>query len=115
MALYRTLPIYRYAYRLVLIIFETTRNFSREYKYTLGQDIKKDSLELIRNIYRSNKYQDKVIYLDGFLDNLEILRLQIRLACDLKIISIRKQAQIIELMDNIGRQASGWRKHSHNN
>lgn len=104
------MPIYRDAYRLVLKVFETTRDFSKEYKYSLGQDIKRDSLELIRNIYRANKYREKAIYLDNFLDNLEILRLQIRLACDLKIISIKKQAEIIELMDGVGRQANGWKK-----
>ena len=110
MALYHTLPIYRDSYRLILKIFEATRDWPREYKYTLGQDIKRDGLELIRLIYRANKHQEKQGCLESLLDNLEIIKLQIRLASDLKIIPIKKQAEIIEMMDAVGRQANGWKK-----
>ena len=55
MALYYDLPVYRDVYRLILKIFEYTRDFPREYKYTLGQDIKHDSIVLVRSIYRANK------------------------------------------------------------
>ena len=55
MALYCDLPVYRDTYRLILKIFEYTKDFSREYKYTLGQDMKRDALQLVRSIYRANK------------------------------------------------------------
>ena len=35
MALYYDLPVYKDVYRLILKIFEYTKDFSREYKYTL--------------------------------------------------------------------------------
>ena len=41
MALYNHLPVYKASYDLLVKIFELTRNFSREYKYTLGESIKK--------------------------------------------------------------------------
>ena len=44
MALYYDLPVYKDVYRLILKIFEYTKDFSREYKYTLGQDLKCDSI-----------------------------------------------------------------------
>jgi hypothetical protein len=31
-------------YKLVLKIFEVTQKFTREYKYTLGQDMKRDAM-----------------------------------------------------------------------
>jgi hypothetical protein len=43
MALYYDLPVYRDTYQLILKIFECTKDFSKEYKYTLGQDLKKDA------------------------------------------------------------------------
>ena len=55
MALYYDLPVYRDTYRLILKIFEYTKDFSREYKYTLGQDMKRDALQLVRSIYRASK------------------------------------------------------------
>ena len=55
MALYYDLPVYRDTYKLILKIFECTKDFSKEYKYTLGQDMKRDALQLVRSIYRANK------------------------------------------------------------
>jgi hypothetical protein len=43
MALYYDLPVYRDTYQLILKIFECTKDFSKEYKYTLGQDLKKNA------------------------------------------------------------------------
>ena len=44
-ALYYDLPVYRDTYQLVLKVFECTRDFSKAYKYTLGQDMKRDALQ----------------------------------------------------------------------
>ena len=67
MALYYELPVYNDTYKLILMIFEYTKDFSREYKYTLGQDMKRDALQLVRGIYRANKAAKKDIslYSDG--------------------------------------------------
>ncbi len=37
------------------MLFRYTKEFPREYKYTLGQDIKHDSIEMVMSIYRANK------------------------------------------------------------
>jgi hypothetical protein len=79
MALYDELPVYRDVYKLILMMFECTKDFSKEYKYTLGQDMKRDALQLVRNIYRANKSANKKEYLESFLDNFELLKLEIRL------------------------------------
>ncbi len=112
MALYYDLPVYQDVYRLILKLFEITRDFPREYKYTLGQDIKRDGIVLVRSIYRANKAKDKTEYLERFLDDFEILKLEVRLCVDLKVLSMKKQAELSALMDGIGRQITGWRNAS---
>ena len=42
-------------YKLILLIFEYTKDFPKEYKYTLGQGLKRDGVNLVRSIYRANK------------------------------------------------------------
>ena len=59
MALYTDLPVYRDTYQLILKVFEYTREFSKEYKYTLGQDMKRDAPGLVRGIYRANKMTNR--------------------------------------------------------
>ncbi|MFH1563554.1 MAG: four helix bundle protein [Nitrospirota bacterium] len=110
MALYYDLPVYRDTYKLILKIFEFTKDFSKEYKYTLGQDMKRDALQLVRNIYRVNKATNKKEHLESFLDDFELLKLEIRLCTDMKVLPIKKQAELSLLMDSIGKQITGWRK-----
>ena len=66
MALYYDLPVFKDVYRLTLLIYSLTKDFSKEYKYTLGQDLKKDVMVLMRSIYRANKSQNKKEYLEAF-------------------------------------------------
>jgi hypothetical protein len=51
MALHTALPVYRDTYKLVLEIFLSTKNFPKEYKYSLGRDMERDVLVLMRCIY----------------------------------------------------------------
>jgi hypothetical protein len=44
MALYYELPVYRELYNLISILFECTKDFSKEYKYASRQDLKLDDL-----------------------------------------------------------------------
>ena len=53
--------------------------------------------------------QSKTEYLEAFLDDSEILKLEVRLCVDLKILPIRKQAEPAALMDSIGGQITGRR------
>lgn len=109
MALYYELPVFQDVYKLILLLFEYTGDFPREFKYTLGQDMKRDGIVLVRSIYRANKAKQKREYLETFLDDFEVLKLEIRLCRDLKILSIKKQAQLAALMEGIGKQITGWR------
>ncbi|MDC3312408.1 hypothetical protein OAV22_00540 [Flavobacteriaceae bacterium] len=45
MALYYDLPVFKDVYKLTLLIYSLTKDFSKEYKYTLGQDLKRDVME----------------------------------------------------------------------
>lgn len=112
MALYYDLPVFKETYRLTLKVFELTRDFPREYKFTLGQDMKRDCICLVRSIYRANKCKDKREYLEAFLDDFEVLKLEVRLCADLRIMSLKRQAELAVSMDSIGRQITGWRNAS---
>ena len=98
MALYYDLPVFKQVYQLILKIFEYTKDFPKEYKYTLRQDMKGDGIQLVRSIYRANKAKDKREYLETFLDDFEVLKLEIRLCVDMKILSIKKQAELSQMM-----------------
>ena len=58
MALYYDLPVFKDVFQLILKIFDYTKDFPREYKFTLGQDLKRDGINLVRSIYRANKSKE---------------------------------------------------------
>jgi len=100
MALYYDLPVFKEVYQLILKIFEYTKDFPKDYKYTLGQDMKRDGIQLVRSIYRANIAKDKKEYLEQLLDDFEVLKLEIRLCVDMKILSIKKQAELSQMMES---------------
>ena len=46
MALYYDLPVFKDVYKLILKIFDYTKDFSKEYKFTLGQDMQSLKINL---------------------------------------------------------------------
>lgn len=110
MALYYDLTVYKDVYQLILKIFEYTKDFPREYRFTLGQDMKRDGMNLVRSIYRANKTKEKRPHLEAFLDDFELLKLELRLCADMRIIPLKRHAELSSLMENIGKQITGWYK-----
>ena len=63
----------------------------------------------MHRLYRANKSHQKAEVLDGFLDDFELLKLEIRLSVDMKLLSLKRQIELSVLMESIGRQITGWR------
>jgi hypothetical protein len=47
MATYDLLPVYKTTYDFLLQIFQFSKTFTREYKYTIGQELKNETIRLI--------------------------------------------------------------------
>jgi hypothetical protein len=50
MKLHSDLPVYKSTYDLLFGIFEFTKSFSKEYKYTVGESLKKETIDLLTSI-----------------------------------------------------------------
>jgi len=115
MALYYNLPIYKASYKLMEMLFSHSSGFSREYKYTVGQDMKKEGSELIKNIYRANQAADKIVHLGQARENLEMIRLFTRLMQDFKQLSLKKFVEINQAIEEVSKQLAGWEKYNKSN
>lgn len=110
MALYDGLPVYKASYDLLLEIFLFARNFTKEYKYTVGESLKKETIELITLIYRANSRTDKEATIQEAREKIEVIRLFIRLMKDLRQISVKRFVQVNLKVENVSKQLSGWQK-----
>jgi len=101
MALYYELPIYKTSYDLLVEIFKFSKNFSREYKFTIGKRLKNETIEMITNIYKANKTHNKVEFIDKACENTEIIRLYLRVLKDLRQIGLKRHIAINEKIKTI--------------
>ena len=110
MGQYNELPVYKAIYDLLLSIFQFTRDFNREYKYTVGESLKKETIELLTLIYRANSKFQKAEILQTAREQIEVIRLLIRLMKDMKQISLGKFVKINVVVENVSKQLTGWQK-----
>lgn len=95
---------------MLLSIFQFTRDFNREYKYTVGESLKKETIELLTLIYRANSKYQKAEILQTAREQIEVIRLLIRLMKDMKQISLGKFVKINVVVENVSKQLTGWQK-----
>ena len=112
MAQYSELPVYKATYDLLLAIFQFTKDFSKEYKYTVGESLKKETIDLITLIYRANSRTDKAETLQTAREHIEVIRLLVRLMKDMHQIGIKPFVDVNEQVENVSRQLTGWQKGS---
>lgn len=110
MALYNHLPVYKDSYDLLVELFRFVKDFSREYKFTLGESIKKEAIDMITNIYRANSSRAKGVLIQAARENAETIRLYIRLCKDLQQINLAKFVRLNELIESVSKQLTAWQR-----
>jgi len=111
MANYDLLPIYKKTYDFLLETFQFSKSFTREYKYTIGQELKNETIRLILSIYRANStINRRYILLEEARTTLETIRLLLRLTKDLKQITLKDFVSLNEKIESISKQLVAWQK-----
>lgn len=110
MTTYDYLPVYKVSYDLLVELFRFTKGFTREYKFTLGESIKNEVIEMIRNIYRANSSYTKEKIIQSARENIETIRLYLRLLKDLKQVNLEKFVYLNEKIESVSKQLTAWQK-----
>lgn len=113
MALFTNLPVYKLGYDLLLAIYLCTKTFSREYKFSLGEKMKQESLDLLINVYKANKsrQETRIGYIEQARKNVEVLRLILRITNDMNIIGSKKFVQLNVQIEGLSKQLTAWQKY----
>jgi hypothetical protein len=110
MATYDNLPVYKQTYDLLLQLFRVCQNMERDYKFTLGENLKKEVITLIINVYRANcrENKEKLLLLQSGRENVEVVRLLLRLLQDLKQIGLKEFISANEKLESVSKQMAAW-------
>ncbi len=111
MTTYDNLPLYKTGYDLLLQVFDAIKKFEKQYKYTIWDKIKSEIIDLITSIYRANSsFEDRLKNIQKAREQVEVLKLYIRLCKDLKILQINKFADISLNVESLSKQLFSWEK-----
>lgn len=109
--LYQELPIYKSSYELLLGVFSLTKQFPREYRYSLWERLHSLCVDVIISIYQSNSDKEKrKTLLAHIRTHIETIRLLVRVSKDMGILSLVSFIQISEKIENISKQVVWWEK-----
>jgi hypothetical protein len=114
MALFSELLVYNLGYDLLINIYQRTSVFSREYKYTMGERLKNETTDMLINIYKANKSkkETRLQYIDGARQNVEVVRLLLRICKDLKVIGIKGFVALNLHVEELSKQLSSWQNYT---
>jgi len=74
MGLYTDLPIYHQTYQLLQLVISRIREFPRDLKFSLGDRIRNETVDLVVFIYKANSNTDKVPFLSEMLERLQVVQ-----------------------------------------
>lgn len=102
------LPIVQKAYDVNVWLLPRVERFPRRYKFTLGDRIQATALDLCLALVEASHAQRKERPLHRANRLLDQLRLLVRLACDIEILSHKQLAFVSGHNEELGRMIGGW-------
>lgn len=112
MALHTDTAIYKATYDLTKLVTQFVSGMPRNYKGDFGAELRKRCMGLVMRVYEANTSEDRSAILQRMRQEVEAVNLMLRLAVDLRLISRGQYAKSIAITDSIGRQATGWQRHT---
>ena len=104
------IPIFKKSYELYKEFYLCLRTFPRADRYSLGYKCESILLEVLDGLLMASTSDKikKAAYLERVSVKINLFRVYIRLAKDIKAIENKKYIAIQEIVDEIGRMLGGW-------
>ena len=83
----------------------------RDFRYTVGETLKKDVIELCLCIYRANASVEKLPQIEAARERMVSIKLMVRVLHDMKQISTKQFALTCERMVSVSKQLAAWQKY----
>lgn len=111
MAIYSELPVFKKSYDLLLELFRVYNDLPKSVKYTIGERLQKEIIDMIIDIYKANSRIEKAPCIIAARERVEIIRLLIRILFDIKLMGINRMVLINTMIEEISKQLTGWQRH----
>jgi hypothetical protein len=102
--------LYLEVFNLIKYLYQLISNYPKEYKYSLGEETLGLAWKTLDLIVESNGKPNskKQIYIQKSISSFTNLKYRLRLASELKIISLKSYAYITKQSEEIEQMLRGW-------
>lgn len=99
-------------YDFVLWIYPLINRIPKSHRLILGRQIENLVISILISMIRANKTRGshRQMLQQHVSDNLDCLRILVRLCKDLRFMSIAQYRNTVERLNEIGKMLHGWRK-----
>ena len=111
------LPVFKMVYDLLLRVFHESRKLDKDFRYSLGEDLKHLLMRVEVCIYHANEEKEalrKVDFINEALERMIEVKLSVRILHDSKQLSLKKYALLCEQMVEIEKNLKDWKKYHQN-
>ncbi len=98
------------AYDFVLWLLPKVENFPKAHRFTVGERLSALGLDLLTALTEAAYARQKIDLLEQASRKVNSTRLLLRLAKDLKLMTVDAYGASAEKLDEIGRMVGGWHK-----
>jgi hypothetical protein len=95
-------------YDLIVDLVPQIARFPRSYRFVLGERIERDLYSILDGLLDAQYGRDRTSALRHVNVELERLRFRMRLAKDLRIVSIKRYETVAAELIEIGKMVGGW-------
>ena len=106
------LKIIEATYAFVVWSCQHVGKFPRSHRYTLGAKLETRLLGVLESLIRAKFRRDRLALLQEVNLELELLRIEFRLAKDLQCLAVESYGSASRFVNEIGRQLGGWIRQS---
>ncbi|MGA2666840.1 MAG: diversity-generating retroelement protein Avd [Patescibacteria group bacterium] len=103
-------PIVQKVYDFYREFYQTLPSMPKQDRHVLGGKIQQATLDLLEDLISASHQgkQNKLEYLSKAATKLDLLKLLLRLAEDIKAISPKRYLALSEILQEIGKMLGGW-------
>lgn len=108
---YQNLPVFKDAYDLLLRVYNVSRTFQRDFRYTIGEDMKNTLMEMLVFLFRANRHREKLGEVALCREHIEQVKIYLRILHDLKQLSLKQYVLLSERAETVSKQLTAWDKY----
>lgn len=108
--MHEKLLIFQKTYDLSLWLYPIVNRIPQSHRFVLGREIEERAISMVIAVVEANKKRgaERGAVQKKLSDDLDVIRILLRLAKDLRFVSIRQYASGADKINEIGRMLTAW-------